>query len=72
MTDAANLENLRTRETTICNELAALSSQASYSIDGQSVDHNAYRKSLIEELKLLRELLATYAGPFEVTTEGTT
>ncbi len=72
MTDAANLANLQTRETTICTELAALSSKVDYSLDGQSVNHSAHRKALLEELKQIRELIRTYGGPFEVTTEGVT
>ncbi len=72
MTDAANLTSLQTRETTICTELASLSSKVDYSLDGQSVSHGAYRKALLEELKMIRELISTYGGPFEVTTEGVT
>jgi hypothetical protein len=72
MTDAANLANLQTRETAITTELAALSSQIDYSLDGQSTSHGAFRKALLEELKQIRELIAMYGGPFEVTTEGTT
>lgn len=63
---ATDLENLRTRRSTIYSELAALSSKKTYSIDGQSVDHNAFRKSLLEELAKINELIAAAEGPWEV------
>lgn len=67
MTD---LDNLLARRSAILAELATLTSRASYSIDGQSVDHNAYRKSLLDEMAAINELVDTAQGPFEVETKG--
>jgi hypothetical protein len=68
---ATNAENIATRIAAIYAQLAAMSSTSpggkpTYSIDGQMVDHVGYRKSLLEELKMLNELQAAAAGPFEV------
>lgn len=65
-----NLQNLETRKATILTELAALTSRADYSIDGQQVSNSAYRKSLLDELKLLNELIAMESAPFEYASEG--
>ncbi|MGE5192810.1 MAG: hypothetical protein ACM3U2_09925 [Deltaproteobacteria bacterium] len=67
MTD---LENLLTRRSNVIAELAAMNSSASggkpsYTIDGQAVDHVAYRKSLYEELDLLNRQIAILQGPYE-------
>ena len=62
----SDLENLKTRRSTIYTELAALSSKKTYTIEGQSVDHNAFRKSLLEELRMINELIAGAEGPWEV------
>jgi hypothetical protein len=74
MTD---LDNLLTRRSNIIAELAAMNSTASggkpsYSIDGQEVDHVAYRKSLYEELALLNRQIAVLQGPYEEQGQGTT
>jgi hypothetical protein len=61
----SELEALQTRKDTILAELAALSSQPSYSIDGQWVDHTAYRQALLNELMKLNELIALAEGPLE-------
>jgi hypothetical protein len=65
-----DLDNLLTRRSNIIAELAAMNSAASggkpsYSIDGQQVDHVAYRKSLYEELALLNQQITILQGPFE-------
>lgn len=68
---ATDAENIATRRSAIYAQLAAMSSTSvgnkpTYNIDGQMVDHVGYRKSLLEELKMLNELQASAAGPFEV------
>lgn len=68
---ATDAENIATRRSAIYAQLAAMSSTSvggkpTYSIDGQTVDHVGYRKSLLEELKMLNDLQASAAGPFEV------
>jgi hypothetical protein len=65
-----DLDNLLTRRSNIIAELAAMNPSASggkpsYSIDGQEVDHVAYRKSLYEELALLNQQITIIQGPFE-------
>ena len=54
----SELESLQARKANILSELATMQSKPSYSIDGQWVDHTAYRRSLLEELRLLDELIA--------------
>jgi hypothetical protein len=66
----SDLDNLLTRRSNIIAELAAMNPGASggkpsYSIDGQQVDHVAYRKSLYEELALLNQQITILQGPFE-------
>ena len=68
-TDAENLATTRS------NLLAALATDSaspskSYSIDGQSVDRNGWRRSLVAELKSLNEMATALGGPFEVETIG--
>ncbi len=71
MSDATNLATSRAN---LLAELVTVtaSSQKSYSIDGQSVDHNAYRASLLKSLKDINELMAAIGGPYEVETVGET
>lgn len=59
MATSDTVTNLTTARDQIAAKLAEITAnpKAAYSIDGQSVDHNAYRKSLIEELKQIQELL---------------
>ena len=73
----SDLDNLLTRRSNVIAELAAMTSTASggkpsYSIDGQQVDHVAYRKSLYEELALLNQQIAILQGPFEEQGQATT
>lgn len=74
---ATDLNNLQTRRSAILAELAAMTSESSggkpsYSIDGQKVDHTAYRLSLYEELERIDRLIAAASGPFEVVARGVT
>lgn len=75
----SDLENLQTRRSAILAELAAGETPAgdslrkpSYSIDGQAVEWNDYRRSLYEELREIDRLLASVTGPVEVQSEATT
>ena len=68
---ATDAENIAARKSAIYAQLAAMSSTSvggkpTYSIDGQSVDHVGYRRSLLDELKMLNELQISAAGPYEV------
>jgi hypothetical protein len=45
--------------------ISFIGSQRRLSIDGQEVDHVAYRKSLYEELALLNQQIAILQGPYE-------
>ena len=65
-----DLQNLLTRRSNVLSELANMNSSSSggkpsYTIDGQSVDHVAYRKSLYEELRELNYQIAILQGPYE-------
>ncbi len=68
----SDLSNLTTTRSNILAKLASItaSSQKSYNIDGQSVDHNAYRESLLRSLKQIDEVMVSTGGPFEVETVG--
>ena len=74
---ASELENLLTRRSSLLAELAALGPGASggkpsYSIDGQHVDHTAYRMSLYQELELIDRQITTISGPFEIADRAST
>jgi hypothetical protein len=64
------LTSLLARKETILSELAAMSSQPSYSIDGQWVDHTAHRQALLNELEKLNALIAMEDGPLEAPLRG--
>ncbi len=66
----SDLTNLATYRSAILTELAGITLTKSYSIDGQSVDHNAYRRSLLAELAEINKVLLAISGPFEVETIG--
>jgi hypothetical protein len=73
----SDLDNLLIRRSNVIAELAAMDSTASggkpsYAIDGQAVDHVAYRKSLYDELNELNRQIASFQGPFEQVDRGTT
>jgi hypothetical protein len=67
-----DLENLLTRRSAILAELAAGPSKPSYTIDGQSVDWNGYRSSLLNELTMLNGQIAAAEGPWEIESRGMT
>lgn len=76
---ATAIENLTTRRNAVAAELAALTSTSAgggmnYTVDGQSVDHVGYRKSLYEELDRIDEQIAkinaTDIGPFSIESIG--
>jgi len=76
---ATDLENLKTRRSAILSELASGQTASgdslrkpSYSIDGQTVSWDQYRKSLYEELEKIDHLLVAAQGPVEVSSEATT
>ena len=73
----SDLDNLLTRRSNVIAELASLTSTAnggkpSYTIDGQTVDHVAYRKSLYDELRELNLQITILQGPFEEQGQATT
>lgn len=55
---ATDLENMKTARSAYLTELATGNVKPSYSIDGQSVDWNAYRASLLESIAKLNALIA--------------
>lgn len=74
-----DLENLQTRRSAVLAELAAGETPSgaslrkpSYSIDGQAVNWDEYRKSLYAELESIDRLIASTGGPVEVQSEATT
>ena len=73
----SDLEDLLTRRSNVIAELAAMTSTSSggkpsYTIDGQQVDHVAYRKSLYDELAELNRQITALQGPFEELGQATT
>lgn len=67
---ATDAENIRAAISRIYAEIAAGALKPSYSINGQSVDWPAYRRSLLEEVKVLRDQLGAAEGPWEEITQG--
>ena len=74
-----DLENLQTRRSAVLAELAAGETPSgaslrkpSYSVDGQSVSWDQYRKSLYDELENIDRLIGSTGGPTEVQSEATT
>ncbi len=65
---ATDLENLATIKSNYLAALAADSTnpKKSYSIDGQSVNRDAWRESLFKRIAEIDELLTSAQGPFEV------
>ena len=73
----SDFDNLLTRRSNVIAEPAAMNSAASggkpsYAIDGQEVDHVAYRKSLYDELAQLNQQIALLQGPCERMSRGVT
>lgn len=66
---ASKVELLQTMELNLLNEIATISPTMTYSVDGQSVDHNGYRQSLLNNLEQVQRLIAQTAGPFDVDME---
>jgi len=71
------LHPLLLRREAILNELAQLVPQApggqpSYTVEGQQVDHTAYRLSLYTELQQIMRLLASELPPTEDLTRAET
>ncbi len=65
---ATVLENITTRRNNVALELAEFTAnKPSYAIDGQSVQWESYRASLIKELMDLNELL-NMLDPYEIPT----
>ncbi len=62
----SELDALLARKATLLADLAALPSQPTYSIDGQWVDHTAFRHALLNELQKINELIAAAQGPAEL------
>lgn len=65
---ATVLETLQATRERIVLELSTMSLKPSYSIDGQSVDHDGHRKALMEQLAKIEELIRNEAGPEEEVT----
>ncbi|HEY3966807.1 MAG TPA: hypothetical protein VGM05_19750 [Planctomycetaceae bacterium] len=73
----SDIENLLTRRSNVIAELAAMNPAASggkpsYTIDGQQVDHVAYRQSLYDELRELNRQITVLQGPFEEQAQAVT
>jgi hypothetical protein len=77
---ATRAQNIEARLDAIAEELAALGPTVSggtskagglpdASGDPAGIQHTAYRRSLLDEMRLLREELAAADGAFEVTSE---
>ena len=61
---ASFLDNLTARRDAIAAELAALSvSKPDYSIDGESISHASNRAALMNEMKMLDEMILDQNGP---------
>ncbi len=61
----AYLDDLQTFRDALAAELAAGDVKPSYSIEGVSVDWNAYRNNLLENLAKVTELI-NQANPYEL------
>jgi len=57
-TDLANLKAARTSLITNLATVAAAGPKVTYSVDGQSVDWNAYRSSMLKDLAALEEQIS--------------
>jgi hypothetical protein len=71
----SDLQNLLTRRANVTAELAAMTASSqggkpSYSIDGQQVEHVAYRQSLYAELRELNHQISMLQGPSEGAARG--
>ncbi len=71
------LNQLKTRRAAITAEISQLNQSTaggkpSYTIDGQSVDHVGYRKSLYDELDRINQAISALSGSIELTSRGVT
>jgi hypothetical protein len=61
---ASFLDNLIARRNAIAAELAGLSvSKPDYSIDGESINHASNRTALMNEMKMLDDMITEQSGP---------
>ncbi len=67
---ATYAENLVSARDAYATELALGNVKPTYSIEGQNVDWNAYRASLLDSIARLNGLIDSANGPWEVITEG--
>lgn len=71
---STTVTNLTTRRDAIAAQLAAFTSSSGegpdFSVDGVSVNWDAHRTSLLNELKSINELLEQLSGPCVITTIG--
>ena len=68
---ATDAQNLTTTRSAILAELAGITTDSpNYSVDGQQVERR--RKGLLEDLKMLNEMLAALQGPVEEVSEAAT
>lgn len=70
---ASDLQNLVARRSAILTELAACSlGSAAGGINSQAagIDHAAYKRGLLEELRAINEVIAVVEGPWECVEEG--
>ena len=61
------VNNLTTKYAALAAELAALTSSASVSDQGRSIDFGAQSKSILDQMEAIRKQLAMMAGPAFVT-----
>lgn len=64
------LTNITAARDAYATELALGNVKPTYNLEGQMVDWNAYRQSLIDAIERLNLLIAAGDGPVEVITEG--
>ena len=71
---ATALQNLETRHKAVCAELAAMSATTAGGLPDaggpDQIAHVAYRMSLLDERKQLKEAIAEEQGAFEVTSQA--
>ncbi|MFA6245185.1 MAG: hypothetical protein WC655_29850 [Candidatus Hydrogenedentales bacterium] len=71
--EADVLTKLKTRRDAIVDELAALATTTAGGKPNSTqggIDHVGYKKSLYDELAMLREQIAQFSDPFEVIVEA--
>ncbi len=63
---ASDLENLQTLKSNALAALAAMTIRPDYSIDGQAVQWDKHRQSLLDEVARIDGLIAAANGPWEI------